>query len=105
MRLKLSNQMFHIFIIEAAIGVNNINYVYDTILNHFKSFQQFVLHDVRQRHDIDRRLITAVMKYLHQLQRFVYILYVASYTNQIKKTLAAGQNIILVNTSNINKRG
>ncbi|MNP70977.1 hypothetical protein D3C76_1672870 [compost metagenome] len=81
MSFKLVHQILHIFIVETAVGIHDINDINDTFLNHFKSFQQLVVHNVRQCHNVQRSFVTPIMKKLHQLQSFVYILHIAGYTN------------------------
>ncbi|MNZ89708.1 hypothetical protein D3C78_1086430 [compost metagenome] len=44
------------------------------------------------------------MEHFNQFERFVYILDIASYTDQIKQAFAARQNVVLINTANINQR-
>ncbi|MNI08754.1 hypothetical protein D3C73_618030 [compost metagenome] len=103
MSLKLVHQIFHIFIIQATVRVYDIHDINYAIFNHFKRFKQLVLHDVRECHNIYCSFVTTIMEYLHQLERFINILDVASYTNQVEKTFTARQNIIFINTPDIHQ--
>ncbi|CDN41816.1 hypothetical protein BN871_AM_00280 [Paenibacillus sp. P22] len=105
MLLEFVDQVSHVVRLEAAVRVDDVDHVDDALADGFECLDQLIFHDVRQRHDVERRLVAAFMEQGHELQCLVHILDVAGDADQIQHAVDARQNIRFVHSADVHERG